>query len=300
MAAVAAYAERRPTRRGEVLYDQGEEGYDFVVVLDGRVGVVDGSGADRRLAGVHGRRRFLGELGLLTGQGAVLTALVLEPGEVLLVPPERARELFSRHPGLGDLVLRSYLLRRALAIEDGASMGIVGSRSVPDTGRLRRFAGRNHLRRRWVDLEDDRRGPGAAARARGHFRADPGRAVARPARAGQPQQRRAGPHDRPARPQLGRDHLRPGAGRGGHGELAATSTAAADGSAVAARPVTPGARPARLAAPRLDEFEQTGVPYARPLLDARLWADEPEPSGRRQFGRTHDVVLFPSRDTVVR
>lgn len=47
---------------------------------------------------------------------------MLEPGEVLLVPPERARELFSRHPGLGDLVLRSPLLRRALAIEDGASM----------------------------------------------------------------------------------------------------------------------------------------------------------------------------------
>ncbi len=33
LAAVAAYSQRRPTRRGEVLYDQGEEGYDFVVVL---------------------------------------------------------------------------------------------------------------------------------------------------------------------------------------------------------------------------------------------------------------------------
>jgi len=83
--------------------------------------------------------------------------VVLQPGEVLVVPPERVRELFSRHPALGDLVLRSYLLRRALAVEDGASMGIVGSRSQTDTGRLRQFAARNRLQQRWIDLEDDRR-----------------------------------------------------------------------------------------------------------------------------------------------
>ena len=156
LAAVAAYGQRRPTRQGEVLYDQGEEGYDFVVVLDGRVVVVGGYGGEQHLVGVHGPGRFLGELGLLSGQGAVLAAVVLEPGEVLVVPLERVRELFSRHPGLGDLVLRSYLLRRSLAIEVGARMGIVGSRSVTDTRRLRGFAVRNRLRQRWIDTDDRR------------------------------------------------------------------------------------------------------------------------------------------------
>ena len=156
LAAVAAYAQRRPTRRGEVLYDQGEEGYDFVVVLDGRVAVLGGDGGEQHLVGVHGPGQFLGELGLLSGQGAVLAAVVLERGEVLVVPPERVRELFSRHPTLGDLVLRSYLLRRSLAIEDGAIMGIVGSRSVTDTRRLRGFAARNRLRQRWIDPDDRR------------------------------------------------------------------------------------------------------------------------------------------------
>jgi thioredoxin reductase (NADPH) len=156
LAAVAAYGQRRPTRRGEVLYDQGEEGYDFVVVLDGRVAVVGGDGGELLVAGVHGPGRFLGELGLLTGQGAVLAAVVLERGEVLVVPLERVRELFSRHPGLGDLVLRSYLLRRSLAVEAGARMGIAGSRSVTDTRRLRGFATRNRLRQRWIDADDRR------------------------------------------------------------------------------------------------------------------------------------------------
>src|SRR4029434_959288 len=152
--------------RGEVLYDQGEEGYDFVVVLDGRVAVVGGDGGEQQLVGVDGPGRVLGELGLLSGQGAVLAAVVLEPGEVLVVPPERIRELFSRHPTLGDLVLRSYLLRRALAIEGGARMGIVGSRSVTDTRRLCGFAGRNRLRQRWIDA-DDRRAPAAPRALRG-------------------------------------------------------------------------------------------------------------------------------------
>jgi thioredoxin reductase len=82
---------------------------------------------------------------------------------------------------------------------------------------------------------------------------------------------------------------------GGRGDLTL-----ADGSAIAARPVTAGARPARLAAPRLGELEGTGIPYAPPLMDARLWAGEPQPSGSRQFGRTCDVVFFPPRGAVFR
>jgi thioredoxin reductase (NADPH) len=370
LAAVAAYGQRRPTRQGEVLYDQGEEGYDFVVVLDGRVAVVGGDGGEQHLVGVHGPGRFLGELGLLSGQGAVLAAVVLEPGEVLVVPPERVRELFSRHPTLGDLVLRSYLLRRSLAIEVGASMGIVGSRSLTDTRRLRGFAVRNRLRQRWIDA-DDRRAQ-APLRELG---------VA-------PQQTlvvlwrgRPGPGN-PSNAELARmiALLVPSSGETvcdlvlvgvGAGELAATVHAAADGlaavalaaispellpdslywseghpgfpagmseaelaeraavlagtlaaqevqlaggtvpgqgggggvvtlangSAIAARPVTAGARPSRLAAPRLGEFEGTGIHYAPPLMDARLWAGKPQRSGSRQFGRTSvsDVVLFPGR-----
>jgi hypothetical protein len=70
-----------------------------------------------------------------------------------------------------------------------------------------------------------------------------------------------------------------------------------DGSAIAARPVTAGARPSRLAAPRLAEFEGTGIHYAPPLMDARLWAGKPQRSGGRQFGRTSvsDIVVFPAR-----
>ena len=85
-------------------------------------------------------------------------------------------------------------------------------------------------------------------------------------------------------------------GQGGGGGVVTL----ADGSAIAPRPVAGGA--ARLTAPRLAEFERTGIHYAPPLMDAHLWADKPQRSRSRQFGRTSvsDLVLFPARGAVLR
>ena len=87
------------TEAGEVLFRQGDRGYDFFVVLDGKVAIRDGDGPDARLVAVHGAGRFLGELSLLTGQAAFFTAVVVEPGEVLAVPVERLRERVAARPG---------------------------------------------------------------------------------------------------------------------------------------------------------------------------------------------------------
>ena len=104
---------------------------------------------------VHGPGRFLGEVGLLTGQAAFFTAVVHEPGEVLALPVERLHEVVVREPGLGDLILHAFLLRRSMLIGLGAGFRIVGSRYSPDTRRLREFAARNRLPHHWIDLEQD-------------------------------------------------------------------------------------------------------------------------------------------------
>ena len=154
-----AQGERRPTEAGEVLFKEGDESYDFYVVLDGMVSVVDGYGsADERLIAVHGPRRFLGELGLLTGQAAFFTAVVREAGEVLVVPVERLRSLLAQDSTLGDLLLRAYFMRRELLIGLGVGFRVIGSRFSPDTRRLREFLARNRLPHRWIDLEQDETG----------------------------------------------------------------------------------------------------------------------------------------------
>jgi thioredoxin reductase (NADPH) len=154
--ALAVHGERRPMRQGDVLYREGDERCDFFVILQGRVAILEGYGGAVGVIAVHGPRRFLGELGLLTGQAVFLTAVALEPGEVLAVAVERLRELVSQDAELGDLVLRAYLIRRSMLIELGTGFRIVGSRYSPDTRRLREFAARNRLPHRWIDLEKDK------------------------------------------------------------------------------------------------------------------------------------------------
>ncbi|MFD0533211.1 cyclic nucleotide-binding domain-containing protein [Actinomadura luteofluorescens] len=99
MGLVAAYGEQRPTRRGDVLYSEGDRDYAFFLVLAGTVEMLDKG----EVISLHGPGRFLGELGLLTGQPTFLTARVAEPGKVIVVPPRRLRELARP----GTLVRRS-------------------------------------------------------------------------------------------------------------------------------------------------------------------------------------------------
>ncbi len=147
--------ELRPTRTGDVLFRAGDADYPFVVVLDGAVALLEGRDGETSVLGIHGRGRFLGEIGLLTGQAAFVSAVVREAGAVLLVPVARLRLLVSDDATLGDLILRAYMLRRSELIEMGAGLRIIGSCHSSDTRRLREFAARNRLPYRFIDLEQD-------------------------------------------------------------------------------------------------------------------------------------------------
>ena len=158
IAALAAVGERRRVSLGDVLYREGDGNCDFFVILEGKVAVVEESGTGQEVIGVHGPGRFLGELGLITGQAMFVTAVVREPGEVLVVPQARLREIVTHDPVLGDMILRAMIMRRSILIGLGIGFRIVGSRFSPDTRRLRDFAIRNRLPHHWIDLESD---PGA-------------------------------------------------------------------------------------------------------------------------------------------
>jgi thioredoxin reductase (NADPH) len=154
--ALAVHGRRRPTRRGDTLVLAGQEPSEFLVVLRGKVAVIEELTDERRVIQVHGPRRFLGEIGLLERQVSFVTFEVREPGSVLAIPVEKMRRLVLRDEQLGDLVLRAYLLRRSLLIAQGTGFRIIGSCYSTDTRRLRDFAARNRLPHQWIDLEKDR------------------------------------------------------------------------------------------------------------------------------------------------
>ncbi|MGY1682326.1 Na+/H+ antiporter NhaA [Geodermatophilus sp. SYSU D01176] len=163
--AQVALVERFGTRRrvvpGDTLFREGDPGYDFHVVLSGRVAVVEDLGrADQRVISVHGERRFLGELDLFSTDPVSLTAVVIRGGEVVGVPDDRMREVFSADAGLKELVLRAFLLRRSMLLELAADLRIVGRPCSPDSRRLQDFAASRRLDAVFVDL--DSTGDGAA------------------------------------------------------------------------------------------------------------------------------------------
>jgi thioredoxin reductase (NADPH) len=151
---LARYGNLRVTQAAEVLYQAGDVDCGIIVVLSGLVAVIDPNKPDDPI-GLHGPRRFVGELGLLTGQVALLTGVVREPGEVLTLPLDGLKEVALKDAVLADLILRALLVRRSVHIGLGAGLRILGSRFSPDSRRLRDFLARNRLPHRWVDLEED-------------------------------------------------------------------------------------------------------------------------------------------------
>jgi thioredoxin reductase (NADPH) len=141
---------------GTTLFSAGEHVVDFLVVMDGAVGIVDESGSEERLLRVHRAGSFIGDLGILEGQPTLYSARVLEDAELLSVPTPDLVHVLARNPVLGEMVLRALLIRRTMLIESGTGIRIVGSCYSPETRRLLEFAARNRLPHRLIDLDRDR------------------------------------------------------------------------------------------------------------------------------------------------
>jgi thioredoxin reductase (NADPH) len=147
--------EVREVESGEVLFREGDPGYDFFLIESGAVTIVQGYGHENRVIAVQGAHRFLGEINLLTGSPPYLSAIVRDPGEVVQVSAERLRALVADNEELSNIVLRAYLARREILIDIGAGVKLVGSRYSQCTRRLREFLARNRMPFQWMDLEDD-------------------------------------------------------------------------------------------------------------------------------------------------
>ncbi len=145
----------RSVEAGEVLFAAGERGSHFFVIESGAVAIVQGHGREDRIIAVHGQHRFLGELGLITGQTLYLSAIVRDPGEVIEIPLERLPEIARTDKPLSDLILGAFMARRSILIDVGTGIRLIGSRFSPDSRRLREFLARNRMPYEWIDLEDD-------------------------------------------------------------------------------------------------------------------------------------------------
>ena len=148
--------ERRPLLEGELLFESGDRECDFFVVLSGVVAIIDGFRTPQEhVLGLHGEGRFVGELSLMSGEPAYLTARVREGGEAIVLSRDALESLIGRNQQLGDLILTAFIARRAILIDTGSGVRLIGSSLSEETRRLREFLTRNRVPHSLIDLEDD-------------------------------------------------------------------------------------------------------------------------------------------------
>lgn len=158
-AQVDALRPRGRVRRvgaGEVLWNEGDRGFNFFVVLSGELEIIDPTGDQPRRVTVHLPGEFTGDVDSLTGRVSLVQARMLVPGEVLELHPDDLRRVVAELPEISELLLRAFLMRRRLLLGQGfRGIQIIGSRYSPEAHHLREFCSRNDIAYTWIDLEQD-------------------------------------------------------------------------------------------------------------------------------------------------
>ncbi len=141
---------------GDLLFRDGDETYDLIVLLEGEVRIVEHyDQPDEFVIVTYRPGEFIGEIGLLTGQRAYLTAIVSTAGRMLRIPVEQVHTIMDQELELSELILRAFLVRHSRLTRLGAGLTLVGSRFDVDTRRLLEVLSRNRLSSRWLDLEGE-------------------------------------------------------------------------------------------------------------------------------------------------
>jgi thioredoxin reductase (NADPH) len=139
---------------GEVLFADGDLTYDLIVVVAGEARIIERRGQPgETVIATYGQGQFLGEIGLLTGQRAYLSAVASTAGRVLRVPVEQVRVVMAQELVLSELILRTFLLRHSILTGLGSGLTLIGSRFDAGTRRLLEVMARNRLASTWLELE---------------------------------------------------------------------------------------------------------------------------------------------------
>lgn len=142
--------ERRVLEPGSVVFEVGQDSYDFHHIISGSIDIIDRT--DGHTVVTLSAPNFIGELGMLMGQRTFFACEVRETAEVITVPNASLRELIATNPEFSDLIVTAFAARRRLIMEWGEGrLTIVGDPTNRTTLRLLEFATRSLVPHRFVD-----------------------------------------------------------------------------------------------------------------------------------------------------
>ena len=159
IAKLGRYAGASPKkfRAGEALFHAGDRDAKFFVIKSGEIELVDDTGDEAKTIRVLGAGEFTGDVGHLTGNPKVVSAVAKTDCEVYEISDNALHEILNQDPQLSDVILQAFIARRQLMREMGEFVGlrVIGSRYSRDTFRIRDFLAKNRVMFTWLDLEGD-------------------------------------------------------------------------------------------------------------------------------------------------
>jgi thioredoxin reductase (NADPH) len=156
VARIDAVGRRRRVRAGEVLLDPRRDPPRLFVVVSGSLQLERLSDATSNVLVLDQPGMFSGEANLLTGRPGLVLIRATEDGEIIDVDREHLLTLVQTGVELGDVLLRTFILRRVQLIAQGVGDVIVlGSTHCQGTLKIREFLTRNGHPHTTVDLDRD-------------------------------------------------------------------------------------------------------------------------------------------------
>lgn len=154
---ISRFGEAVSYAAGEQIVTAGELAPGLIVVLSGKVDILQGGSFGRRETIVtHGAGNFVGELAQLSARPSLVDVEAIEPVEALVIPSQRLRDLMVQEANLGERIMRALILRRVGLLESGtAGPIIVGPVDSGDVLRLQGFLARSGQPHRVLDSAAD-------------------------------------------------------------------------------------------------------------------------------------------------
>ncbi len=141
---------------GDVIYDRGDEAHGVFVVISGSLEVMSVSDSGESVLAILERGTFTGEVNQLSGRRSLVRCRAHEDSDLLEISRSSLRHLMQTDAGLGEILLRAFVLRRVFLIENSVGDAVlIGSSHSSDTLRLKNFLARNGHPHTYIDVETD-------------------------------------------------------------------------------------------------------------------------------------------------
>ena len=145
VARVQGYGSVATLAAGTSVFERGQRGVDFFLILDGSIEITDHTPeGDETVITTHGPRQFTGELDLFNRRKILVGGRTGSDSRLVRLTREQFRRMSSTEQDIGETIMRAFILRRtAFIVHSEAGVTLVGPKNDRDVIRINRFLTRN-------------------------------------------------------------------------------------------------------------------------------------------------------------